>query len=100
MSVQLSVTTSEDAISTFVGRWRQGERTNACDFVEEYPELGSQKSVVFHLAYAELCLRRESGETVLPSTLCEQFPHYRHSLRRFLSVRTYVNQNRKGWTEE
>lgn len=100
MSVQLSVSTSDDAVSAFVGRWRQGERTNARDFVEEYPEWGSQKSVVLHLAYAEYCLRRESGETVLPSTLCEQFPHYRHSLRRYLSVRAYVNRDQEGWQDE
>jgi serine/threonine protein kinase len=84
---------SRSSISVFVDRWRQGESPSAQAVLRDHPELAGQKSVVLDLAYEEFCLRREAGETLAPSTFCDQFPTYRKSLERLLGVHELLAGN-------
>ena len=82
--------TQTDPIADVIDRWRGGEPPDARAVLSAHPEILQQKSVVLDLAYEEYCLRTESGERVAPSTFCERFPTYRHSLQRLLEVHQYL----------
>ena len=82
--------TQTDPIADVIERWRGGEPPDARAVLSAHPEILQQKSVVLDLAYEEYCLRTESGERIAPSTFCERFPTYRHSLERLLEVHQYL----------
>ena len=84
MATQLS------EIAEVIDRWRGGEPPDARAVLSAHPEILEQKSVVLDLAYEEYCLRTESGERIAPSTFCDKFPTYRHSLERLLEVHQYL----------
>ena len=79
-------TSGSSKISVFVDRWRKGEPPCAHAVLRENPESARNKNAVLDLAYEEFCLRREAGESIAPSTFCNQFPTYFKSLERLLDV--------------
>lgn len=84
---------SGSSISAYVDRWRQGEHPSAAAVLREHPELARSKSAVLDLAYEEFCLRREAGESIAPSTFCNQFPTYCKSLERLIGVHELLAGN-------
>jgi len=88
--------TSEGDLQTLVraqiAAWRSGERPDAKAFLGAHPELAEAKSLALDLIYEEFCLRSESGDTLLKSTFCEQFPAYRQSIAKLLEVQEFLDQ--------
>ena len=79
----------EDAIA----RWREGEQPDAAGFLARHPEIGSRKTLALDLIHEELCLRKESGDTIVPSTFIERFPDYRSSIAKMIAVEQYGSEN-------
>lgn len=75
-----------------IERWRSGQQPDAAAFLSEHPEVESSKSLVLDLIYEELCLRSESGDTLVKSTICDRFPAYRQSIVKMLEVQDYLDQ--------
>ena len=73
-------------ISEVIGTWRSGSVPNALDVIEQHPHLRYHTSLILDLAYEEYCLRRETGERVVLSTYCDQFPTVEKSLRKLLAA--------------
>ncbi|MCI0359595.1 MAG: serine/threonine-protein kinase [Planctomycetaceae bacterium] len=76
-----------------IARWREGESPDAAGFLARHPEIGSRKTLALDLIHEELCLRKESGDTIVPSTFIERFPDYRSSIAKIIEVEQYGQQN-------
>ena len=74
-------------------RWDEGQALDAKAFLEQHPDLGSQKSVVLDLAFEEYCQKSETGELVDTDAFCRQYPTFEKSLRRLIAVQDYLDQN-------
>lgn len=72
-----------------VARWRDGETPDAASFLEQHPEIGSRRTLALDLIHEELCLRKEAGDTVVPSTFTERFPEYRRSIAKMIEVEQF-----------
>ncbi len=75
-----------------IDRWRSGHHPDAAAFLGQHPELSGAKSLALDLIYEEYCLRTESGDTILKSTFCDQFPAYRQSIAKMIEVQEYLDQ--------
>lgn len=75
-----------DLVHDTIQRWRDGERPDAAALLTRHPALSRHKSLAIDLIYEEYCLLNEKGDTLVPSTFCERFPHYRQSLSKMLEV--------------
>jgi serine/threonine protein kinase len=76
----------QELVRDTIRRWRMGARPDADEFLRSHPELSRHKSLAIDLIYEEYCLRHEQGDTLVPSTFCERFPHYEQSLSKMLAV--------------
>gem|GEM_PF-1854106 len=76
-----------------IARWREGESPDAAGFLARHPEIGSRKTLALDLIHEELCLRKETGDTIVPSTFIERFPDYRSSIAKMIAVEQYGQQN-------
>ena len=76
-----------------IARWREGEQPDAAGFLARHPEIGSRKTLALDLIHEELCLRKESGDTVVASTFIERFPDYRSSIAKMIAIEQYGDQN-------
>ena len=72
-----------------VARWRDGETPDAASFLAQHPEIGSRRTLALDLIHEELCLRKEAGDTVVPSTFSERFPEYRRSIAKMIEVEQF-----------
>ncbi|MEX2174257.1 MAG: serine/threonine-protein kinase [Pirellulaceae bacterium] len=72
-----------------IQRWRDGEPPDAASFLAEHPEIGARRTLALDLIHEELCLRKESGDTIVASTFVERFPDYRSSVVKMLTVEQY-----------
>jgi serine/threonine protein kinase len=82
-----------DLVERTIERWRAGEPPDAQALLARHPALSRHKSLAIDLIYEEYCLRREHGDTLVPSTFCDRFPHYRQSLSRMLEVDQVLEAN-------
>jgi hypothetical protein len=74
-----------------IGRWRGSRPTRR--FLARHPEIGSRKTLALDLIHEELCLRKESGDTVVASTFIERFPDYRSSIAKMIAIEQYGEAN-------
>src|SRR6185503_17298314 len=81
----------ESMVREVIERWRGGARPDAAGFLTANPEVRDHKSLAMDLIYEEYCLRNESGETLVPSTFCQNFPTYRQSLQRLIDVHQFLD---------
>ena len=79
-------------VQSQIESWRSGQDPDAAAFLDQHPELGGQKSLALDLIYEEYCLRTESGDTILKSTFCDQFPAYRQSIAKMIEVQEYLDR--------
>lgn len=79
-------TKRESLVFDVISTWRGGALPDAQTFLNQHPELWSDKEVVLDLAAEEFALRRKSGEDITPSMFCERFPAVRSSLMRLVLV--------------
>jgi serine/threonine protein kinase len=82
----------ESIVRQIVSRWRAGEPPDAAAVLARHPELRFRKSLAIDLIYEEYCLRREQGETFVPSTFASRFPSYQQSLARMLDVHQFLEE--------
>jgi serine/threonine protein kinase len=81
----------ESMVREVIERWRGGARPDAAGFLTANPEVRDHKSLAMDLIYEEYCLRNEAGETLVPSTFCQNFPTYRQSLQRLIDVHQFLD---------
>jgi serine/threonine protein kinase/Tfp pilus assembly protein PilF len=82
-----------DIVDATIARWHQGEAPDAAVVLARHPELESRRTLVLDLIHEELCLRKEKGDTIVPSTFIERFPEYQKSVARMLEVEEYGAQH-------
>lgn len=93
----------QELVRDAIHRWRSGEQPDADGLLKRHPELARHKSLAIDLIYEEYCLRHEQGDTLVPSTFCERFPHYEQSLTRMLDVHETLEEAkpaRSPWPQE
>jgi hypothetical protein len=76
-------------VEATIDRWREGEPPDAASFLAAHPEIGASKALALDLIHEELCLRREAGDTIVPSTFIGRFADYRSSIAKMLAVEHY-----------
>jgi serine/threonine protein kinase len=81
-----------------IRRWRSGERPDAESLLRRHPALAENRSLAIDLIYEEFCLRHEQGDTLVPSTFCERFPHYEQSLSKMLAVHETLEESTRALT--
>jgi serine/threonine protein kinase/Tfp pilus assembly protein PilF len=69
-----------------IDQWRAGAVPDTLALINEHPEIQRDKSLVLDLIFEEVSLKRQSGDTIVQSTVCERFPAYRGAIAHMLSV--------------
>ena len=83
----------QELVQDTIRRWRSGERPDADALLKRHPALAENKGLAIDLIYEEYCLRHEQGDTLVPSTFCERFPHYEQSLTKMLAVHETMEES-------
>ena len=83
----------QELVRDTIRRWRSGEKPDADALLQRHPALSADKGLAIDLIYEEYCLRHEQGDTLVPSTFCERFPHYQQSLCKMLEVHEALEQS-------
>jgi serine/threonine protein kinase len=93
MKVRQDETHLQSLVRDTIRRWRGGERPDADALLQRHPALAENKSLAIDLIYEEFCLRSELGDTLVPSTFCERFPHFEQSLSKMLAVHETLEES-------
>jgi tetratricopeptide (TPR) repeat protein len=64
--------------------WHDGTGPDATTFLQRYPELADDPSLVAELAYEEYCLRVQHGQIMDVDAFCARFPAVREALQAIL----------------
>src|SRR5262249_22115818 len=64
--------------------WHDGTGPDATTFLQHYPELADDPSLIAELAYEEYCQRVQHGESMDVDAFCARFPAVRETLRTIL----------------
>ena len=96
MKVKQDETHLQSLVHDTIRRWRSGERPDAESLLKRHPALAQNKSLAIDLIYEEFCLRNEQGDTLVPSTFCERFPHYEQSLSKMLAVHETLEESSRA----
>ena len=86
-------TTLWQLVDDTIERWRGGESPDTAALLARHPELESRRELVLDLIHEELCLRSESGDTIVPSTFVAQFPAYRQSIVKLMEIADFMAKN-------
>ena len=71
---------AELVLADLRNRFARGDRPAAREYLDRYPELGTEQGRALSLIYEEYCLRAEAGEAVDPSEFCRGYATWRDSL--------------------
>lgn len=73
-------------VQEFAAAWERGERPQAAVWLNEHAELGQDQSFALDLVYEEYCQRLARDGSVDATAFCEQFPKFKESVAKLLSV--------------